>query len=450
MVKQRVFTCALLLALLSGCARSVDTEANKKPAVATAANIAEADMPAASSINFGQPIRVSAENTDAAEPVVAAGRDGAAYVAWVEHRAGKEADVLFARVDRDGRPSGAPVRVNRTAGEATGWRGDPPTLAVASGGAIYVGWTRRIPNQGAQGHANDLCLSVSRDGGQTFEPPVKVNDDTKPAVHGMHSLAIAPNGRIHLAWLDERNIAPPAAHGQSAGGGHAHMEANREVFTSYSADEGRTFSTNQQIARDVCPCCKTTLVTAPDNRVYASWRQVLPGDFRHIAVASSTDGGESFSSPVIVSDDRWKLNGCPVSGAAMNVSLDGVLRVVWYTAGEAGKPGLYWSESRDEGRTFAPRQFFADGTVRGTPILLSDQEKNLVGVWESNDGNKQARTMSRELAFDGRLTANAILASDGELPAATHAGDALFVAYIAKQSDNRSIWLVRAKPIVQL
>lgn len=56
-----------------------------------------------------------------------------------------------------------------------------------------------------------------------------------------------------------------------------------------------------------------------------------------------------------------------------------------------------------------------DGTVRGTPLLLSGQEKNLV-------------SMSRGLTFDGRFTANAIFASDGELPAATQAGDAIFVA----------------------
>ncbi len=40
----------------------------------------------------------------------------------------------------------------------------------------------------AEGSANDLYLSVSRDGGKSFDAPVKVNDDRLPAVHGMHSL----------------------------------------------------------------------------------------------------------------------------------------------------------------------------------------------------------------------------------------------------------------------
>ena len=68
--------------------------------------------------NPGQPVRISPVDADGAEPTVATTPDGTAYIAWVEHR-GKEADVMLARVNRDGQPQGMPTRVNLGAGEAT-------------------------------------------------------------------------------------------------------------------------------------------------------------------------------------------------------------------------------------------------------------------------------------------------------------------------------------------
>src|SRR4051812_4173079 len=108
-----ILIALLALALLAGCARLDDP----KPT-------ARETLPDATS-----PVRVSSERTDAAEPSVASGLDGSVYVAWVEHR-GKDADVWLSRFDVEGKPSGAPARVNPNAGEATAWRGDAPTVAV--------------------------------------------------------------------------------------------------------------------------------------------------------------------------------------------------------------------------------------------------------------------------------------------------------------------------------
>jgi hypothetical protein len=38
----------------------------------------------------------------------------------------------------------------------------------------------------------------------------------------------------------------------------------------------------------------------------------------------------------VVSDDRWELRGCPVSGPALAAGERGDVRVLWYTAGDAG------------------------------------------------------------------------------------------------------------------
>src|SRR6185369_5916098 len=375
-----------------------------------------------------QPVQISAPGIDAAEPAAASARDGSFYVAWVNHDA-KQADVMLARFNDAGEVQGPPVRVNRLAGAATAWRGDQPSVAVGTDGAVLVLWTARV--DAGEKHGTDVYLSSSTDRGQSFATEVKVNDDKTSGAHGMHSLAVAGDGRIYAAWLDERNVHAPQP--STKGEGH-HMESNRDMYLAYSTDGGRTFSANKKVASDACPCCKTALTVSPDGTLYAGWRQVLPGSFRHIAVAGSTDGGKNFSTPVIVSDDHWVLQGCPVSGTSLSVDrASGNLKVVWFAAGEGDAPGVYFAESSDKGRTFSARQLLSQETVRGTPAIAGT-----MALWQTSETTE---TKMRPLGNAGLALS---VAANAELPAGTYVNDKLFVAYIGKEKEKRSIWLIRA------
>jgi hypothetical protein len=380
-----------------------------------------------------QPIQISASGMDAAEPATATAPDDTFYVAWVNHDAHK-ADVMLAHFNYNAQMQGSPVRVNRQPGAATAWRGDQPSVAVAPDGAVYVLWTARV--EAGEKHGTDIYLSASTDRGQTFASEVKVNDDKAPGAHGMHSLAVAKDGRIYAGWLDERNVHAPKPSMKAEG---HHMESNRDLYLAYSTDSGRTFSANTKVASDVCPCCKTALAVSADGTLYAGWRQVLPGSYRHIAVASSTDGGTKFSAPVIVSDDRWMLQGCPVSGPSLSVdTASGNLKVVWFAAGEGEAPGVYFAESKDQGRSFSPRQLLSQETVRGTPALAVGNQ-HAIAMWQSAN---TAETKMREVGSTGSALS---VAANAELPAGVFSNDKLFVAYIAKEKEKRSIWLSPAR-----
>ncbi len=417
MLSNKLSIGILFLCLLSlcGCNRSKATEARaNKPAFA--------------------PVQVSAEGVDAAEPVTAKAPDGGLFVAWVNHDVKNQADVMIARYDSHGKMLGEPVRVNPQPGTATAWRGDQPSVVVGDNGSVYVVWTARVEVDGKKG--TDIYLSASNDVGQTFAAPVKVNDDKAPGAHGMHSLAVAHDGRIYVSWLDERNVHAPQPSTKAEG---HHMESNRELFIAYSTDGGRTFSKNQKVASEVCPCCKTAMALAADGTLYVGWRQVLPGNYRHIALASSSDAGATFSKPVIVSDDKWVLQGCPVSGPSISVNRAGVLKVLWYAAGEANEPGLYFAESKDKGRSFSPGQLIAKETVRGTPVLAAGNVFD-AAIWEMPAG-AAAETRLRKLGNDAQAIS---LGANAELPAAAFSNDGLFVAYISKAKEKRSVWLVKA------
>jgi hypothetical protein len=379
---------------------------------------------------FRETVRISDDGVMAAQPAVARDESGAIFVVYVEHYE-EGSDVYLQKTDLNGRREGEKVRVNPNSREATAWKGDPPTIAVTAD-AIYIGWTRKYSDPAAKG--TDLVFSASRDGGKTFAEPVKVNDDTAPASHGMHSIAVDKQGRIHLAWLDERNIKQQT-HDMSkmAGTGHHEpVEPNSEVFYSSSTDEGRTFAPNKKLASDVCPCCKTSLFAADDGTVYASWRQVLDGDYRHIAVARSTDAGASFSGGVVVSDDKWQISACPVSGAAIASSAPNSLDLIWYTAGDAGQAGVYFTRSTDGGKTFEPRLLVSYEASSGSPTLITREGATVAG-FSAKDGSVITAKWTGTPA--GSLTTSKI--PHASVPAASR--DTF--AFVRETNGKPSVWL---------
>jgi hypothetical protein len=369
-------------------------------------------------------LQVSMPTTNAAEPAIAASSDGRVYVVWVEHEE-NGSDVLLREYDSEGNAKGGPVRVNPKAGSAKSWKGDPPTVKVGHDGTIYIGWTSAFEGSRA---GNILYLSISTDGGQSFMPPTKVNDDSAPASHGMHSLAVDNDGSAYVAWLDERYLidVPPEMkhHGEMSG-----TEPNAELYFAASQDKGRSFGANKKVASDVCPCCKTS-ITAPgtDGRMYIGYRQVVDNAFRHIAVTASSDRGKTFSGPKIVHDDQWKINACPVSGPSLFADPH-TLSVAWYSGGDAESHGFFRATSLDGGNTFSAPMLIDEGDTGGTPVLLGDT------VIFINSG----KIFLGSIGPDNVAVKEEI--GEGTVPASASVRNKLFIAFARPEVAGSSVWL---------
>lgn len=381
----------------------------------------------------GAAIRISPDGSDAAEPAIATDGAGNVVVAYVEH-SGDLADLYVQKYDANGKISSDRVRVNPVAGEVKAWKGDPPTIAVGKDGTVYVGWTRAYADPNAKG--NDLVLSVSKNSGSSFDPPVKINDDEKPASHGMHSLALDAKGHIFVAWLDERNIKfeDPGSKAAGAVMHHEEAEPNSEVFYSVSEDGGKTFAANKKVASDVCPCCKTAVLAAPDGTVYVSWRQVLKDNYRHIAVSHSNDEGKTFSEGTVVSDDKWQLFACPVAGAALASLAPQTLDVLWYTAGIAGPQGMYLARSSDGGKTFGARTLIDDKASASTPVILTNGGKATALFSGADD-----RIFSNLIE---EPSGNSSMVAQGSVPAAIYSNGKLITALTRKANSKSEVWLI--------
>ncbi len=262
-----------------------------------------------------------------------------------------------------------------------------------------------------------------------FTTSLYVNDDAggAPASHTFHDVAVGPDGTVWVSWIDGRKRAAAevgtgdAGEGERAAEGaasharphadersHAHghpAEAEAtlptpEVRVARLAPGDPFFRVSDPIAADVCPCCRTSLALAPEGTLYLAWCRVFPGDVRDVVVARSEDGGRSFSAPVRVHEDGWRIAACPHAGPSVAVDGEGTVHVAWYT-GREGEAGVYHAVSRDGGRSFGPRRpLAAEGSTAPALVRLAAAgDAGAWAVWE--EGARPPRLRAALLAPDG-------------------------------------------------
>jgi len=91
----------------------------------------------------------------------------------------------------------------------------------------------------------------------------------------------------------------------------------------------------------------------------------------------SMDGGTTFSEETRVSEDNWIVYGCPHTGPTLAQSKAG-LHVAWFTAG--GQPGIYYAESKDNGRHFDSRKLLRADARHPQMTVLSTGDVAI--AWE--------------------------------------------------------------------
>ncbi len=313
-------------------------------------------------------------------PSVQIDEQGFVSAAWVEEDKDTRT-IFFARSERPGGPLGTPVPVNHP-DEHVYYRQESPAVAVR-GQDVFVTWSQTHPKiTRDKPFAGELRLSKSTDGGRTFERSTLVNDDDQVIQHTFDSIQLAPNGTLHMAWIDGR-------------------EGKKEpgTFTARSTDRGRTIAQNMKVDDDTCVCCRTAVATSSDGVVYVAWRKIFEGNIRETVVARSTDDGKTFSSSAIVGNDRWVYPACPHRPASLGVDRRGRLYVVWYTEGADETPTVYLAYSDDRGKTFSPKKPLnrSKGTFPDHPQMAVDPKGRIVVVWEEQSPVRREVVMSSSL-----------------------------------------------------
>jgi hypothetical protein len=283
-------------------------------------------------------------------PTPAFDAQGRLFVAFVE------ADhVYVARSADGGQTFGAATRVNPEPEKVDANGEARPKIALGPQGQVYVSYTQRL----AKPYTGNIRFARSTDGGRTFSAPVTVNDDGLVTGHRFDALAVGPQGDVHLAWIDKRDLETAQSQGRPYKGG--------ALYHAVSRDDGRSFSKNRKLKDEICECCR--IAFAFDRGVpVLLWRDILSGGLRDHSLLRLDPSGPLVARRASVDD--WAIEACPHHGPALAVDRDGAYHLAWFSAGTRAQ-GLLYSHSRDHGRTYSSPHRFGSAETSSHPALLS-------------------------------------------------------------------------------
>jgi hypothetical protein len=137
----------------------------------------------------------------------------------------------------------------------------------------------------------DVMFSRSTDGGITFEDPIRINtDESTTNYQWLGTMAVAPNGRIDVIWLDTRNAEEGTLFS--------------ELYYSFSDDQGTTWSENQSMSASFDP----TIGYPQQNKMGDYFDMISDNEGAHVAWANTINGGQDVYYTRITPDSTLSVD----------------------------------------------------------------------------------------------------------------------------------------------
>jgi hypothetical protein len=341
---------------------------------------------------------------------------------------------LWVQTSTDGGDSfEPPVRVNDVRGEVSSHPESSPQMQVRTRSEFYCLWQTRRGGDGST-----LRFTRSMDWGESFQKAIDV-DTTPGSTQSFYTMNVSPKGAIYAAWLD----------GRDRGKGRPGTSA---VYLARSSNKGASFEKAVRVALDVCPCCRPNIAFGRDGKMHLTWRAVLEGNVRDIFVATSGDEGASWSPGVRVAEDNWVLNGCPHSGASM-ASTGKRLFIVWHAVREK-LPALSLAYSDDGGKTFSRRIPVSNGVLDPNHPFLNTIGDRLALVFQGRPAGRAqgwapVNVYYREVDAEARLSPLQTLGQAGGSASypvfAFEEPERIYVAWTEPNKEGKAVVLSRGR-----
>jgi hypothetical protein len=306
-------------------------------------------------------------------PSLARAEDGRIAMVWTDRGADSVSQVRFAIRSTTGQWS-PPATVVRDSALFVNFA-DVPRVTWVAKNEVAVSWLQKT---GAGRYDYGVRVARSRDAGRTWVRSASPHDSTEAGEHGFVSLVPMPNARLAVTYLN----------------GHAHGEGGSNGGTQVAISE---FDAKGALAKLVtldkraCDCCQTAAAMTPRGMVVV-YRDRSADEIRDIAVTRQVNG--KWTEPAILSNDKWKINACPVNGPAI-ASLGQRVAVAWFSAArDTGKVQLVFSN--DAGATFgAPIRIDGGAPVGHVDVIVNADGSAIVSWIERGEGQQLAIRMRR-------------------------------------------------------
>lgn len=280
------------------------------------------------------------------------------------------------------------VQVNSDPGNMLNER--EPVIVVSKEGIIYIAWK-------GDDSLESILFSRSLDGGETFSPAIKINDDVSyPPSSSVYQPDIAMDAEenIYIVWFDYREWADDGSYTSPI-----------DVYLDKSTDNGVTWGTDVKVSEGgsgTYPWHFQPYIAIDQNNgnIYVSFsdydRYLPEGDPSDVSVGRSIDGGLSFENKVRVDDCPDSLLETQIFSYIAVDSSSGHVYVT-FSDSRNGDKHIYLSKSTDYALSFGENILVDSDTTneQDEASVKTDNSGSVYVVWNewSPDSSFQDTTV---------------------------------------------------------
>ncbi|MBK8702016.1 MAG: hypothetical protein IPN29_21575 [Saprospiraceae bacterium] len=344
------------------------------------------------------------------------GEDGHMYLTWLEYINDSLVELRLARLMPDARSWEDLGVVQGGTDWFVNWADFPSVINFAKD-KFMAHW---LQYSGDGTYEYDILTSFSDDGGKLWSNPAPLNDTTVNSEYGFVTLK-ANAGGVFAVWLDGRNMT--GDHDDHAG---SHGAMN---LRSVTLDGAGKRSEETVLDDKTCECCNTAVAMTSTGPI-VFYRDKSNEGIRDIHYTRLVNG--EWIKDKTLNQDNWAISGCPVNGPAADAGGNYVASV-WYT--EAGdRPAVQLAVSGDGGKSFGSPILVSQDSTLGRVDVVVDEKSEVIYVSYLEKTNSESRLMLVQYNLEGqKLRADKIApmsaARKSGFPRMAMAGGKLMVVY---------------------
>jgi hypothetical protein len=280
---------------------------------------------------------------DAVAIRVVTGADGSTWAVWTDG-----SDLFVAEIIAATGSAGPPIAVTGPEG-VINHPLERPAIAINAKGEMFVAWITA---------AGSVQLAILDEGELVSSELISgaVRNET-----ALVQMIVTSEGEPVISWLEDSTLSVAA---------------------------GEPLVEHEMVDDLTCDCCHPVPIQVGDEIGigYRDLEHASDGVVRDITFINGSLDGESFTPPVVVADEPWYLDACPLSGPTLALSNDD-LYISWMDARQSIHPdqsssSVWFDSSGDGGRSFGTdlRLTSDEATYRTPAMAVRLHEIHL--VWE--------------------------------------------------------------------
>jgi hypothetical protein len=265
------------------------------------------------------------------------------FITWT-YRVSDNSEIFFSKSTNGGETFSTPQKISSDSSYSSGSR-----IAI-DGKNIFLTWFSITWSDGLYKNM-EIHFSKSTDGGETFSEPQNISNNEG---FSQYPSIVTDGSNIFVTWSDDS------------------MERSG-IFFSKSTDGGQTFSAPQNISNPLGYSSGPFVATDGKN-IFVAWFYHVEGKEPDIHFTKSTDGGQTFSAPQNLSNTAG-YSGTPF------VATDGSnIFLIWIESQEKSR-FIHFSKSTDGGQTFSAPQIISNTQGFSDYPSIATDGSNIFVTW---------------------------------------------------------------------